>query len=163
MELFERIRKLTAKLEVSQAKFAESLSIHPRTLNGWMSAERQDNFWPVLPKILEVYPRLSRQWLYFEEGPMFIGKDVPLNESVPMQEVQTAIEQMARDASGMNKTIYQLIAGQAVTETPDAAEKIRRLEEELYAERKLNRQLTTKLLLGDSAEEEATRAAGRPA
>ena len=127
MELFERIRKLTAKLEVSQAKFAESLSIHPRTLNGWMSAERQDNFWPVLPKILEVYPRLSRQWLYFEEGPMFIGKDVPLNESVPMQEVQTAIEQMARDASGMNKTIYQLSVGQVVTEAPDAAEKIRSL------------------------------------
>ena len=94
---------------------------------------------------------------------MFIGKDVPMNESVPMQEVQAAIEQMARDASGMNKTIYQLIIGQVVIEAPDAAEKIRRLEEELYAERKLNRQLTTKLLLGDSAEEEATRAAGRPA
>lgn len=84
-----------------------------RTFQGYLNEKRQDNLWPILPKILETFPRLSRQWLYFGEGPMFIGQDVPLDQQVPLQEVQQAVEQMARDANGTNKTLLQLVAGQA--------------------------------------------------
>ena len=147
MMLFERILSIVEKTTKSQAKFAESIDIHPRTMNNWMNEKSQDNFWPVLPKILEVYPRISRQWLYFEEGPMFIGHGVPLDQPVPLQEVQAALEQMAKDATCMNKVIFSLAAGQPLPIALDAEEKIRLLEAELYEERKLNRQLTSKLLL----------------
>lgn len=147
MELFERIQHVVVSLDSSQTKFAESINIHPRTLNGWMNIKSQNNFWPILPKILKTYPRISRQWLYFEEGPMFIGHGIPFDQPVPLQIVQQAIEQMAQDATGINKTIYQLIAGQPLPEDPDATAKIRRLENELFEERKLNRQLTARLLM----------------
>lgn len=98
------------------------------------------------------------QWLYFEEGPMFIGQDVPLDQPVPLQTIQQAVELMARDAAGTNKTLLQLVAGQAGEQ--DTAEKVRALEEklrereaELAEERRLNRRLTAKLLLEGNAEE----------
>ena len=47
----------------------------------------------------------------FWRRPMFIGQDVPLDQQVPLQEVQQAVEQMARDANGTNKTLLQLVAG----------------------------------------------------
>ena len=78
---------------------------------------------------------------------MFIGHGVPLDQPVPLQEVQAALEQMAKDATGMNKVIFSLAAGQPLPIALDAEEKIRLLEAELYEERKLNRQLTSKLLL----------------
>lgn len=139
-----------------------------RTFQGYLNEKRQDNLWPILPKILELFPRLSRQWLYFGEGPMFIGIDVPIEQPVPLQEVQQAVEQMARDASGTNKTLLQLVAGQAGQQ--DAAEKVKRLEEEVRAreaelaeERRLNRQLTTRLLLANNEEKDSAHTADRKA
>lgn len=35
-----------------------------------MCEQRQHNLWPLLPQILEAFPHLSRQWLYFGDGPM---------------------------------------------------------------------------------------------
>ena len=133
-----------------------------RTFQGYLNDKRQDNLWPILPKILELFPRISRQWLYFGEGPMLIGQDVPLDQPVPLQELQQAVEMMARDAVGTNKSLLQLIAGQAGEQ--DAVEKVRMLEAalkereaELVEERRLNRQLTSRLLLEGSAEQDSVR------
>lgn len=91
---------------------------------------------------------------------MLIGQDVPLDQPVPLQELQKAVEMMARDAAGTNKALLQLIAGQ--TGEQDAAEKVRMLEAtlkereaELVEERRLNRQLTSRLLLEGSAEQDS--------
>ena len=96
---------------------------------------------------------------------MFIGQDVPLDQPVPLQTIQQAVELMARDAAGTNKTLLQLVAGQAGEQ--DTAEKVRALEEklrereaELAEERRLNRRLTAKLLLEGNAEEGSGRIPG---
>ena len=158
MYLYQRIKSVLAALTLSQSEMARRLGMPQRTFQGYLNEKRQDNLWPLLPRILELYPRLSRQWLYFEEGPMFIGQDVPLDQPVPLQTVQQAVELMARDAAGTNKTLLQLVAGQAGEQ--DTAEKVRALEEklrereaELAEERRLNRRLTDKLLLEGNAEE----------
>lgn len=158
MYLYQRIKSVLAALTLSQSEMARRLGMPQRTFQGYLNEKRQDNLWPLLPRILELYPRLSRQWLYFEEGPMFIGQDVPLDQPVPLQTVQQAVELMARDAAGTNKTLLQLVAGQAGEQ--DTAEKVRALEEklrereaELAEERRLNRRLTAKLLLEGNAEE----------
>ena len=129
MQLFERVRIAISKMGTSQSEMAKTLGMPQRTFQGYLNEKRQDNLWTVLPKILEMYPRLSRQWLYFEEGPMFIGQDVPLDQPVPLQTIQQAVELMARDAAGTNKTLLQLVAGQAGEQ--DTAEKVRALEEKL--------------------------------
>ena len=113
MQLFERVRIAISKMGTSQSEMAKTLGMPQRTFQGYLNEKRQDNLWPLLPRILELYPRLSRQWLYFEEGPMFIGQDVPLDQPVPLQTIQQAVELMARDAAGTNKTLLQLVAGQA--------------------------------------------------
>jgi Predicted kinase len=57
-------------IDISEAKLASRLGVHPRTFNGYFKFERQDNLWPLLPKILEVLTDISREWLYFGEGEM---------------------------------------------------------------------------------------------
>lgn len=90
---------------------AKTLGMPQRTFQGYLNEKRQDNLWTVLPKILEMYPRLSRQWLYFEEGPMFIGQDVPLDQPVPLQTIQQAVELMARDAAGHQQDVVATCRG----------------------------------------------------
>lgn len=162
MQLYERVKSILAALTISQSEMARRLNMPQRTFQGYLNDKRQDNLWPILPKILEIFPRISRQWLYFGEGPMLIGQDVPLDQPVPLQELQQAVEMMARDAAGTNKSLLQLIAGQAGEQ--DAVEKVRMLEAalkereaELVEERRLNRQLTSRLLLEGSAEQDSVR------
>ena len=161
MQIYERVKQLLIALTISQSEMARRLGMPQRTFQGYLNAKRQDNLWPVLPKILELFPRVSRQWLYFGEGPALIGQDVPLDQPVPLQELQKAVEMMAHDATGINKTLLQLIAGQAAEQ--DAAEKVKALEAtlkereaELAEERRLNRRLMEKLLLENQAEESAS-------
>lgn len=75
MELFERIAKIAREIAGSQVRLAEKISVNPRTFQGYVQANRQDNLWPLLPDILRAYPQLSREWLYFDEGEMIKGAD----------------------------------------------------------------------------------------
>ena len=70
MMLFERIRQIYHNIAISQADFARGLGITPATFNGYLKESRQDNLWPLLPRILEMYPQINRNWLYFGEGDM---------------------------------------------------------------------------------------------
>ena len=54
----------------SRAQLAKSLGIKQTTFNSWFSRDRQDNLWPVLFGILKLYPYISRDWLFFDEGSM---------------------------------------------------------------------------------------------
>ena len=73
MELFERIAKIAREIAGSQARLAEKFNINPRTFQGYVQANRQDNLWPILQDILTAYPQISREWLYFGEGEMLGG------------------------------------------------------------------------------------------
>ena len=75
MQLFERIAKIAREIAGSQVRLAEKISVNPRTFQGYVQANRQDNLWPLLPDILREYPQLSREWLYFDEGEMTNGAE----------------------------------------------------------------------------------------
>jgi len=49
---------------------AKQLNIKQTTFNSWFSRDRQEYLFPVLFKILELYPHISREWLFFGEGDM---------------------------------------------------------------------------------------------
>lgn len=69
MELFERVKEI-ATMQGSVSKLASSLNLPQTTFNAYLNEKRQDNLWPILPRILEIYPQISREWLYFNEGSM---------------------------------------------------------------------------------------------
>ncbi len=115
-ELFQRVEGVARILSGSIPQMAKTLGKEYRTFKGYLCEKRQDNLWPLLPDILEAYPRLSRQWLYFGEGPMLIGQGVPLDQPVPMQEVATAAEAMAADCGGSWSKVLQMIVGRAQEE-----------------------------------------------
>lgn len=73
MQLFERIAKIAREVAGSQARLAEKINVNPRTFQGYVQAGRQDNLWPLLPDILDNYPNINREWLYFDEGEMLGG------------------------------------------------------------------------------------------
>lgn len=71
MELYQRVREIIKKLAPSQAVFADQLGLKSNTLNGYLKKNRQDNLWPHLHRILELYPQINRDWLFHGEEPMF--------------------------------------------------------------------------------------------
>lgn len=76
MKLFERVRLVSTQIARSQTALAVSLGEKQATFQGYLNDAREKNLWPLLPKILEVLPTLSREWLYFGEGPM-LKADIP--------------------------------------------------------------------------------------
>ncbi|MFR8276050.1 MAG: hypothetical protein ACLU98_06825 [Desulfovibrio fairfieldensis] len=70
MQLFERVRLVSTEMARSQSDLAKKLGLTQPTFNGYLNEKRQDNLWPLLPRILDLYPDLRRDWLYFGEGEM---------------------------------------------------------------------------------------------
>lgn len=70
MELFQRVKRICQELAGSETKLAQQLGIDQRKLNGYLNAKSQKNLWEYLPKILQLYPGVSRYWLYLDEGEM---------------------------------------------------------------------------------------------
>ena len=70
MELYERVDEIIRKMAKSRTHLAKQLNIKQTTFNSWFSRDRQDYLLPVLFKILEFYPHISREWLFFGEGEM---------------------------------------------------------------------------------------------
>lgn len=77
MQLFERIRIISSEVADSQKQLATLLGLPRNTFQAYLKAERQDNLWPLLPRILEVCPQVRRDWLYFGEGAMLITDNAP--------------------------------------------------------------------------------------
>lgn len=75
MQLFERIKIIIAHSGDSQATVARHLGVTQQGFNQWLTAKSQKNLWEHLPKILELFPQISRNWLYFGEGEM-IGEQI---------------------------------------------------------------------------------------
>lgn len=68
--LFLRVKKISQNFCGSPTVLAKQLGLQPPTFLGYLNEKRQDNLWPLLPKILELLPQVSRIWLYFGEGDM---------------------------------------------------------------------------------------------
>ena len=70
MELYERVDTVIKRLAKSRTHLARQLDIKQTTFNSWFSCDRQEYLFPILFKILELYPHISREWLFFGEGEM---------------------------------------------------------------------------------------------
>lgn len=110
---------MAEKMTLSHADLARALNMQVRTFQGYLNADRQDNLWPLLPKILEAFPRLSRQWLYFGEGPMTIGLGVPLDQTVSLRVIAHAVEEMAHATHGTERSLLQMLAQRALAAESD--------------------------------------------
>lgn len=117
MQLFERIRFFSKSKKVPLARLAEHIGVSPQTFNTWFSEKSQRNLWEHLQKILDLYPELSREWLYFGEGPMFkneVEKSPPLASEPERDERLHHLEQenaeLTKELRGALKDLRQLLA-----------------------------------------------------
>ncbi len=74
MRLYQRVRRIAVEFAGSETKLAQQLGIQQRTLNGYLNESREENLFPSLSRILELYPQINRDWLYFGEGEMLLSQ-----------------------------------------------------------------------------------------
>lgn len=157
MELFERVKQLPKIIGIQDKELAAGLGVNASTFSGYLNARRQHNLWPLLPKILENYPEISRQWLYFGEGPASFGRPyAQTGRAAGIRRIIGMAEQMAEDCDGNWGELLRVIIGRAKEQeeaNPHAAERIAELQKELAEVRKMNDRLVTRFLLdgGDKA------------
>lgn len=143
----------------SDKALAEMLEIKQNTFSGYLKPERQDNLWPLLPKILALFPRLSRNWLYFGEGPMTIGLGVPLDEPVPAS-IEVGADQAQRQALEARVADLQEALRERDKALAAAEARLAETETELRDAYRTNQKLTTKLLFDDGTEKDSVPNAG---
>ena len=150
MELFERIKKVGKVVATSDSAIASAIGMKQSTFSGYLNEQRQHNLWPLLPQILEAFPRLSRHWLYFGEGPMLIGQGVPLDQPVPLQEIIRAAEAMVADCHGSWGQVLRMIVDGAREEleqqsaSPEASKELAEARAEIARLQKKTEMLLTR-------------------
>lgn len=107
MKLFQRVQKASIHLTGTKYGLHEDAGVKLPTFKGYFSDKRESNLWPLLPKILAANKRLSRQWLYFEEGPMLM----PKGEPIPLRALITIVEEIAKDAGGNYRDLLEYMIG----------------------------------------------------
>lgn len=117
MELYKRIDCLLSHYNLSRSALAKEINIHVNTFGRYFIPDQEDKLRACLWKIHEVFPDISRDWLFFGEGEMF-------------------------DKAENNPKIAQL------------QKKVDELEQEVSEERKINRQLTARLLIEGKPEDD---------
>ena len=96
MELYERVDEIIRRMAKSRTNLARQLDIKQTTFNTWFSRERQDYLLPALFRILELYPNISRDWLFFGEGEMVkTGMEGPPVSQRREKELLLKIEQLS--------------------------------------------------------------------
>lgn len=111
--LCDRVLKILENNHLTKSACAQKLGITHKTLGSYLKPDGQHNLWQYLPTFMEWYPRLSRQWLYFGEGPMTIGQGVPIDAPIPFQELTRAAEAIAEDCGGAWGDVLKLVIGRA--------------------------------------------------
>lgn len=71
MYLFEKIDKLLEHYNYSRIMLAKKIDVPTATFNRYFSENQEDKLRGCLWKIHEVFPEISRNWLFFGEGEMF--------------------------------------------------------------------------------------------
>jgi DNA-binding XRE family transcriptional regulator len=96
MEVYERVDAVIKKMGRSRTHLAKQLDIKQTTFNNWFAVDRQDNLLPILFKILELFPHISREWLFFGEGAMVKSEmEEPLISQKREKELLLKIEQLS--------------------------------------------------------------------
>jgi len=95
MELYERVDEVIKRMAKSRSHLARQLDIKQTTFNSWFSRDKQDYLWPALHRMLELYPHLSRDWLFFDEGPVLKSETGPTVSQSREKELLLKIEQLS--------------------------------------------------------------------
>ena len=96
MEVYERVDEVIRRVAKSRTHLAKQLNIKQTTFNSWFAPDRQNHLWPVLFKILDYYPHISRDWLFFGEGEMLKSEPSgPLVSQSREKELLVKIEQLS--------------------------------------------------------------------
>jgi len=113
MHLFERIKIIAKNVAGSETKLAAALGIQQRTFNGYLNPKSQKNLWEYLPKILECFPLISREWLYFGEGdmlknslPLHNNLNTPVVPSTPEARANLRIEQLESQNAELTEKLF---------------------------------------------------------
>ncbi|WP_455784338.1 hypothetical protein [Bilophila wadsworthia] len=122
MELFQRIDEIIKKKGSSRKAVAVELNIPQSTFTRYFCVSQQDKLASLLWKLSELWPDVPRDWLFFGEG------DEP---KISPQPPIDAMEELAR-AKEEVKRLSEILAKE---------------RQELEEERRLNRQLTARLLV----------------
>lgn len=130
MQLFQRVRILAKNKAGSVKALAEKLGKGQSRFNAYLNEQRQNNLWPLLPSILELYPDVSRDWLYFGEGEMIAAAN-PTPEQ--FSELQHENQQLRDELEALKK--------------------------ELSETNRLYKNVSARLILGDSTEDSAASSA----
>lgn len=140
MHLFERVKIISRHFAGSDTSFAVRLGLKQPTFFGYLNEKRQDNLWPLLPKILELFPQVKRDWLYFGEGEM--TEETPPRETVPplttVLPPRTAEVPPLTTAAPPSRTVLN---GGREAASGDIEEELVRLREKLAAAQEANARL----------------------
>lgn len=129
MELFERVKYLLLNGDVSQASIARKIGVLSQSFNQWLNPKSQKNLWEHLPVILEMFPNVRREWLYFGEGEILVSHD-EVSHPTPNTPTEDIV---------------------------DLQTKVAELQAELREADRLNRQLTTRLLIDGTGDKDASK------
>lgn len=124
MQLFERVELILSLKKMARYALAEKLGIKQNTFTRYFCPEHQGKIAPHLWEILNIFPDVNRDWLFFEEGEPF---------------------------------------SETKADEGDLATKIAQLQGELDAERVLNRQLMTRILIDGVGDKGAVTSIGKAA
>lgn len=69
-EIFARLKLLQPHLAKNRTALAERLGVDESTFSGQIRRQ-SNNIYPLLPKVFELLPGLSAEWLYLGKGEMF--------------------------------------------------------------------------------------------
>lgn len=116
MQLFERVKSVAKTVEQDGRLFHDEIGVNLHTFKGYLSLKRQDNLLRLLPKILEVSPSLSRQWLYFGEGPMFMEAGLSYDRGDPdsppkptlASDLEVQNDQLKRELNDLKSEVIHL-------------------------------------------------------
>ena len=110
MELFNRVKEIAKHFTGSDKALAEKLGFKQATFSGYLNEKRQDNLWPLLPNILSLFPSLSRDWLYFGEGPMLKtdAAESPSPNQSPAQTDNSALLELLVRNKELEEKVFDL-------------------------------------------------------
>lgn len=144
----------------SDKALAEMLEIKQNTFSGYLKLERQDNLWPLLPRMLALFPCLSRNWLYFGEGPMTVGLGVPLDEPMPVSLEVDANQARRQDLEARVASLEETLR-EREEDLAAAKAKLAETETELRDVYRANQKLTTRLLVDGAGDRSAATNIGK--
>lgn len=163
MKLFERIREISAQQRVSLSEMARTLDMTPQTFNGYLNSKREDNLWPLLPRILEAFPQIRREWLYFDEGSITEAVPLPGGTGLSIPAPSSMATGIQSIAPGMVAATSEALSNPLVQRIVELEQALRAKDEELTEANRLNRRLTNRLLIEGAGDKPDAQSSDRKA